>query len=471
MTGDAPQQAVELALRAARLDDCIVLAEETSHANLRWAANSLTTNGIARSRRLTVIAVRRGAEGVSAGVLSRTGVRAGDIAAVVAEAEESASSAPAAADAAPLIAPGSDQAGRPAAGQASWDDEPASSAMSALSELAADLGEAIAAARSGRRLLYGYAEHSLTSTFLGSSAGLRLRHDQRAGKVELNAKSADLARSAWAGVPAGDVAGLSVTGLEQQLARQLSWSTRQAELPPGRYEVILAPSAMADLYASMYWAASGQEASEGRSAFSRQGGGTRVGEQLARLPVTLRSDPAAPGLECEPFVIARASGPEASVFDNGLRLAPTEWISSGTLTALRQTRQWARQSGLPLTPLISNLILEGPGDGPALAQMIATTRRGLLLTCLWYVVEVDHQTLLLTGLTRDGTYLIENGEVTAEVGNFRFNESPLAMLQRITEVGRTEPALPRELSDVFTRAAMPPARVEAFNLSTASQAR
>lgn len=470
MTGESPQQAVELALRAARLDDCVVLAEQTSCASLRWAASSLTTNGIARSRRLTVIAMRRGADGVSAGVVSRAGVRAGDVAAVVADAEDAARSSPAAADAAPLIGPDSGQAGRPAAGQASWADEPASHAMTGLGELAADLGEAIAAAAAGRRVLYGYAEHSLTSTYLGSSAGLRLRHDQGAGKLELNAKSADLTRSAWAGVPASEFAGLSVTGLEQQLAERLSWGTRKAELPPGRYEVILAPSAMADLYASLYWAAGGQDASEGRSAFRSPGGGTRVGERLARLPLTLRSDPAEPGLECEPFIIAHASGPEASVFDNGLRLAPTEWISGGTLAALRQTRQWARESGLALTPRIGNLILEGPGGAPTLAQMIAATHRGLLLTCLWYVVEVDQQTLLLTGLTRDGTYLIENGEVIAEVGNFRFNESPLAMLQRITEVGQTELALPRELSDVFTRTAMPPARVEGFNLSTASEA-
>jgi predicted Zn-dependent protease len=476
MAGHSPQQMAELALRAARLDDCIVIAEQTSSAHLRWAANSLTTNGVARSRRLTVIAVRRGPDGVSAGVVSRAGVRLADVADVVAQAEHSAAATPPAPDAAPLIAPvatpavPAGQSGQGAPGPAGWDDQPARSGIGALRGLADDLGGAIAAAKAGRRLLYGYAEHSMTSTFLASSAGLRLRHDQPAGQLELNAKSADLTRSAWAGLPASDFAGVSVTGLERQLARRLSWGTRKVELPPGRYEVILSPSAMADLYASLYWAAGGQDASEGRSAFSSPGGRTRIGEQLTALPLTLRSDPAAPGLECEPFVIAHASWPGASVFDNGLRLAPTEWISGGRLTALRQTRQSARQSGLPVTPMIGNLILDRPGEVPTLAQMIATTGRGLLLTCLWYVVEVDQQSLLLTGLTRDGTYLIENGEVTAEVSNFRFNESPLAMLGRLTEVGRTEPALPRELADVFPRTAMPPARVEAFNMSAVSQA-
>jgi len=102
--------------------------------------------------------------------------------------------------------------------------------------------------------------------------------------------------------------------------------------------------------------------------------------------------------------------------------------------------------------------------------MIGRTGRGLLLTCLWYIREVDPQTLLLTGLTRDGTYLVENGEVTAAVNNFRFNESPVSMLARVAEVGATGPALSREWGDYFTRTAMPPVRVEGFNMSSVSQA-
>jgi predicted Zn-dependent protease len=102
--------------------------------------------------------------------------------------------------------------------------------------------------------------------------------------------------------------------------------------------------------------------------------------------------------------------------------------------------------------------------------MTSRTGRGLLLTCLWYIREVDPQTLLLTGLTRDGIYLIENGEVTGAVNNFRFNESPVGMLARVTEAGGTVPALSREWGDHFARTAMPPARVEGFNMSSVSQA-
>jgi predicted Zn-dependent protease len=102
--------------------------------------------------------------------------------------------------------------------------------------------------------------------------------------------------------------------------------------------------------------------------------------------------------------------------------------------------------------------------------MIAGTKRGLLLTCLWYIREVDPEQLLLTGLTRDGVYLVEDGRVTAVVNNFRFNESPVDLLRRITEVGAAEQTLPREWNDYFTRTVMPPIRVPDFNMSTVSQA-
>ena len=125
-------------------------------------------------------------------------------------------------------------------------------------------------------------------------------------------------------------------------------------------------------------------------------------------------------------------------------------------------------TGLPVAPAADNLVLDGGGDR-SLEEMVAGTERGLLLTCLWYIREVDPATLLLTGLTRDGVYLVENGEVTGAVNNFRFNESPVDLLGRATEAGRTERTLPREWSDYFTRAAMPALRIPDFNMSSVSQ--
>jgi predicted Zn-dependent protease len=469
----SPQETVERALAASRTDDCVVIAEETSTANLRWAANTLTTNGVARSRQLTVIAIDRRSDGASAGVISRAGVLPGQVEEVVREAEREAADSTPAEDAAELPGPG--QAGpfgkKEKTGEPGWDSPPSRTEIGVLRDFAAALGQTLHVAQAAGRKLYGFAEHDMVSTFLGTSGGLRLRYDQPTGRVELNAKSADLARSTWTAVATRDFADVDIAGLDAGLSERLDWAKRSVSLPAGRYETLLPPTAVADLLVYLYWSAGAKDAADGRTVFSQAGGGTRVGEQLTTAPVTLSSDPLAAGLACAPFVIAHASGPDSSVFDNGLPLTSTAWIQDGSLAALHSSRHSAALAGLPVTPAIDNLAFATSAAGaPTLEEMIASTGRGLLLTCLWYIREVDPQTLLLTGLTRDGVYLVENGEVTGAVNNFRFNESPVAMLGRLLEVGATVPALPREWGDYFNRAAMPPARVEGFNMSSVSQA-
>jgi predicted Zn-dependent protease len=469
-----PQETVERALAAARCDDCVVIADETSSANLRWAANSLTTNGVTRSRQLTVIAISRNGAGAQAGVVSRAGVRRDQVADVVQAAEQAAAQSSPAEDAQALLRPADREAfgvkeeAQP--GQPSWDDAPGGTGIGVFATFAPALGEAFAAAAAAGRKLYGYAEQTLTSTFLGTSTGLRLRHDQPTGKVDINAKSAEPAASAWTGRATSDFTAVDVPAMAAELGRRLDWARRQVDLPAGRYETLLAPGAMADLFIYLYWSAGAKDALDGRTVFSRPGGGTRVGERLASVPVTLRSDPGASGMRCAPFVIARRSGREESVFDNGLAIPPVDWLRDGVLTALAQTRWTAGVSGLPATPSTDNLILESAAGAGGMDDLIAGTRYGLLVDCLWYIREVDPQKLLLTGLTRDGVYLVENGEVTGAVNNFRFNESPVGLLGRLAAVGSTVPALAREWGDSFTRSAMPPARFEGFNMSSVSQA-
>ncbi len=474
-TGVSPQEAVERALAAARSDDCVVIAEETSSANLRWAGNTLTTNGVSRSRQLTVIAIDRGAGGAAVGVVSRAGVRPDQVEEVVREAEHAAAQAPPAEDEAQLAGPGNhDSFGIDNTGERGWDAPPGRTDIGVLRDFAAALGQTLRAADAAGRKLYGFAEHDLVSTFLGTSAGLRLRYDQPTGRIELNAKSADLTRSAWTGAGTRDFTDVDVVGLDAGLAERLAWAERSVPLPPGRYETLLPPTAVSDLLVYLYWQAGAKDAADGRTVFSKAGGGTRVGERLSALPVTLSSDPRAAGLGCAPFVIAHASGANSSVFDNGLPLRHTSWIEDGSLAALHSSRHSAALAGLPVTPAIDNLTFAAPPAGdaplPTMEAMIASTGRALLLTCLWYIREVDAQTLLLTGLTRDGVYLVENGEVIGAVNNFRFNESPVAMLGRLLEVGATVPTLPREWGDWFNRAAMPPVRVEGFNMSSVSPA-
>ncbi|MFF4650131.1 metallopeptidase TldD-related protein [Streptomyces sp. NPDC001380] len=462
--GTAPHEVVERALELSRADGCVVIADEESSANLRWAGNALTTNGVTRSRTLTVIATVDGAEGTASGVVSREAVTADELEALVRAAEAAAREAGPAEDAQPLVAGGRTDA--------AFTEAPAETGIGVFGDFAPALGEAFARCRDGGRLLYGFARHEMASTYLGTSTGLRLRHDQPTGTVELNAKTADLSGSAWAGAATRDFRDVDPGAMEEDLRRRLEWGKRRIDLPAGRYETLLPPSAVADLMVYLGWSLGGRDAAEGRTVFSRPGGGTRVGERLSALPLTLRSDPAEPGLEAAPFVVAHSSGGNQSAFDNGLPLAATDWIRDGELANLLTTRHTAGLTGLPVAPSVDNLVLEAGGgaDGPTLEEMAARTERGLLLTCLWYIREVDPATLLLTGLTRDGVYLVEGGEVVGAVNNFRFNESPVDLLGRVAEAGRTERCLPREWGDWFTRAAMPPLRVRDFNMSSVSQA-
>ena len=463
-TGTAlrPQDVAERALAISTADGCVVIAEESSEANLRWADNTLTTNGVTRGRTLTVIATIGGQEGMSAGVVSRSNVGLDEVESIVRAAEAKARESRSAEDARPL--PEGDGA------DASWDDSPAETSIDVFASVAPALGEAFQAARADERDLFGFAEHQVSTDYLATSTGLRRRHDQPTGRIEVTGKSADWSRSTWVGQGTRDFTDVDVSALDTEVRRRLGWAQRRVDLPAGRYETLLPPSAVADLLIYQYWSSIARDANDGKTVFSRPGGGTRVGERLTETPVRMWSDPAAEGLECGSFVVAGSSNAAQSVFDNGLPIKPTDWLNDGTLTALMQTRHSAELTGLPFTPGADNLLFESAGASRGLEEMVADTERGLLLTCLWYIREVDPQTLLLTGLTRDGVYLVEGGEVVAEVNNFRFNESPVALLGRLAEVGFTERTLAREWNDYFTRTAMPAWRIADFNMSSVSQA-
>ncbi|QKW05760.1 TldD/PmbA family protein [Streptomyces sp. NA04227] len=456
----SPHETVERALELSRTDGLVVIADEESSANLRWAGNALTTNGVTRGRTLTVIATVDGQEGTASGVVSRSAVTGDELESLVRAAEAAARAAGPAEDARPLVTK--------IAESTDFTEPPAETSSAVFGDFAPALGESFARARAGGRELYGFANHEVVSSYLGTTSGVRLRHVQPSGTLELNAKSPDRTRSAWAGRATRDFKDVDPAELDAELATRLGWAERRIDLPAGRYETLLPPSAVADLFIYQLWSSAARDAAEGRTVFSRPGGGTRTGDRLGELPLTLRSDPFEPGLESTPFVLAHSSGDDASVFDNGLPLGPTDWVRDGVLSQLITTRHSATLTGLPLAPPVGNLILDGGGER-SLDEMVAATERGLLLTCLWYIREVDPATLLLTGLTRDGVYLVENGEVTGAVNNFRFNESPVDLLGRATEAGRTEHTLPREWTDYFTRAAMAPLRVPDFHMSSVSQ--
>ena len=330
--------------------------------------------------------------------------------------------------------------------------------------MAADLGEAFAAGGADRQH-FGFAEQVVDSVYLGSSTGLRLRHVQPTGRLEMNAKNADWSASSYLAFSLRDPAEADVVAADAELTRRLGWAQRRLDLPAGRYETILPPTALADLLVEAYWESGARAADEGRSAYSG-----KLGERLSRLPLELFSDPTRPGIECAPFVVAAASTSDVSVFDNGLPLPRQDMLAKGELVSLTGTRAYASSHETPVRLESDNLVLEAPGaSGWSRRPGRDDAARAAAVDDLVHP-GVDPQTLLLTGLTRDGVYLVEDGEVVGAVNNFRWNESPLDVLDRITEAGTTERCYPREWGDYFTRTAMPPVRVSDFNMSSVSAA-
>jgi predicted Zn-dependent protease len=452
------QQVVDTALaeaaRLGKVDETIVLVTDRADAALRWAGNSMTTNGESVSRNTTVISIVRQESTAHMGSVRTSVVDPRAIADLVAASQQTAVSAPEARDSAPSL-PGTDV-------PPDWDAPVPGTGARVFSGLADPLAQGFR----GANQLYGYARHIVETTFVATSNGLRRRYTQPTGSVEINAKRDGA--SAWAGVSTPDFVDVPIDSLLEQLSTRLGWAKRTIELPAERYETIMPPSTVADMMIYLAWSMDGRGAQEGRTALSAPGGGTRVGEKLTDLPLTMYSDPAAAGLECKPLVAVPSSSERVSVFDNGMDIGRVDWVRDGTINALAYPRAAAAEFDAPVAVPADNLLMTG--GSATLADMIAGTERGLLLTTLWYIRTVDPTLLLLTGLTRDGVYLVEDGEVTAAVNNFRFNESPLDLLRRATEAGADEVTLPREWGERATRAAMPSLRIPDFHMSSVSQA-
>jgi predicted Zn-dependent protease len=441
-------------VRRGRADETIVLVTDRLAASLRWANNSMTTNGASTGRSTTVISVVRHGDTARVGSLTSSEADPSVIDGLVASSQAVAASAPDARDAAPLLTGD----GAPA----DWDAPSPGTGPEVFADVARGLNKGFG----GGDQLYGFARHGLETVYLATSGGLRRRYTQPTGSVEINAKR-DVA-SAWVAVGTPDFADVPTDLMFEQLSTRLGWAKRSVELPEGRYETILPPSAVADMMVYLGWSMAGRGAQEGRTALSSLDGGTRVGERLTDLPLTLYSDPSARGLGCTPFVATASSSETLSIFDNGMDIERVDWIRDGVINALAYPRAAAVEFQAPVAVAADNVLMTG--GSAELMDMVAATERGLLLTTLWYIREVDPTTMLLTGLTRDGVYLVEDGEVTAAVNNFRFNESPMDLLRRATQAGVSERTLPREWGDWVTRTAMPSLRIPDFHMSSVSQA-
>jgi len=269
----------------------------------------------------------------------------------------------------------------------------------------------------------------------------------------LTVRTKDGTGSGWAGADHPDWSKLDVRSVAERAIDKAHRSRNPVAIEPGRYTVVLEPQAVGDLVQLLAFALDARSADEGRSAFSKQGGGTKIGEKIADERVTLFSDPADPQLL-------------SNTFDGqGLPAHRQVWIENGNLKKLTYSRFWAQKKNQQ--PDAGTNAVKLAGGTQSLDELIASTPRGVLVTRLWYLRPVDPRTVLYTGLTRDGTFLIENGKITKAVKNMRFNESPLFMLNNLDALGRAERVAGTEAGgDVV----MPAIKVHDFNFTSLSDA-
>jgi predicted Zn-dependent protease len=302
----------------------------------------------------------------------------------------------------------------------------------------------------GQIFTAGYLEANARVVAVATSNGLFAYHRATDADYSVTARTPDGTGSGWARAGARDWGAIDAAAIGRIAAQKAVASRNPQTIDPGLYTAVLEPQAVNDLIPLLGNALTARNADEGRSPFSKAGGGTRIGEKVADERVTLYSDPMDRGLLGAPF-------------DNqGLPLARTVWIEKGVLKNLAYSRFWAQKQGVRPTgnALAGGLALTG--GTKSTEELIAGCARGILVTHFFYIRALDPRTVLQTGLTRDGTFLIENGKITRALKNFRWNESPLLMLNRLEDIGRPEPTEAGRL--------MPALRVRDFNFASLSDA-
>lgn len=428
------KEILEKVIRMSRADTCLAAIGGGAGGNIRFARNTVSTAGESSSRNLTV----------SASFGRRTGAASGNefgdaaLETVVRRAEDLARLAP---ENPEWVEPLGPQQYLKTPG---YHDATARIDPEYRAKVAAD---SILPAKARGCVAAGFLQDGSRWSAMMNSRGL-FAYDRRTDlDFSLTVRTDDELGSGYVGRDYNDAARFdsassAAIAIEKAIA---SRNTRAIE--PGKYTVILEPTAVSDFVGNLLGGFNARAAEEGRTYLSRKGGGTKVGEKLFDERITISTDPA------HPEVPASGWG-----FDGLPRRAMT-FVENGVVKQLNYDRVWATRKGVEPTPSAGNLIMSGGNGG--VDDLIRDTSRGVLVTRFWYIRGVDPQTLLLTGLTRDGTFFIENGRIQYAIKNFRFNESPVIMLNNVEALGTPV----RQGGNLF-----PPIRARDFTFSSLSDA-
>jgi predicted Zn-dependent protease len=411
--------------------------------NTRFAVNQISTGGDSYNATVTV----QSSIGRRTGGSSTNRLDDGALRSAVETAERLARLSPEDPESLPLLGP--QQYGT----SAGWSEATASLEPA---ERATAVQHIATPARAANLLSTGYLEANATSFAVANSRGLFAYDRSTSCALTTTVRTSDGTGSGWAGGAHFDWTRLDAAAFGARAIEKAKLSRSPVGIEPGRYTVILEPTAVGNLVQLIAGALGARAADEGRSFFSRAGGGNKIGLKVVDERVTLASDPLDPDAPATPFT------PE------GFPIARTVWIENGVVRNLAYDRYWAERSGRPPTPPAATLRMSG---GTATTEeMIASTRRGLLITRFWYIRGVDARTILYTGLTRDGTFLVENGKITRAVKNLRFNESPIFMLNNIDAMGAPVRVSASESGGAGTAIVVPPLKIREFTFTSMSDA-
>jgi predicted Zn-dependent protease len=442
LTRDEARALADRVLAMSTADQTRVTIVSGRGGNTRFADGSISTSGSAENASVTIVAtIGRRQASASTNVLDDASLRR-----TVETAQRLARLSPEDPELMPELGPQTYETVQAfVAGTADLDPEARAVAVGRAVEAAAAGGR-----EAGRIFTAGFLEAGARAIAVATSNGLFAYHLTTDASFSMTARTPDGTGSGWAGGGARDWGAIDPAALGRIAAQKAAASRNPGAIEPGRYTAVLEPAAVSDLVPLLAGALSARSADEGRSPFSKPGGGTRIGERVVDERVTLYSDPSDPDLLGQPFD------------SDGLPIRRTMWIESGVLRNLSYSRFWAQRQGLEPTgsPRIGGLALVG--GTKTTEELVAECERGILVTHFFYIRSLDQRTVLQTGLTRDGTFLIEDGRVTRSLKNFRWNESPLLMLGRLEDIGGAVPTGPGLL--------MPPLRVSGFDFSSLSDA-
>lgn len=398
VTGFSKADALEASLNGGR------------NGNIRYARNSVSTSGSVEDTTLVV----RSNFGKRSGTATINELNEASLEKVVRRAEALAKLAPENPEFMPVLGPQGAYLASPAHFAATAAIDPAYRAKAAT--------DSIGPSRSKKLVAAGFLQDGDGFQAMMNTKGLFAYHRATDVEFSVTVRTEDGTGSGWVSRDFNDAAKLD-TGTASQIAIDKALGSRRPKaIEPGKYTVILEPAASSGLIQFMFGSFDARQADEGRSFLAKKGGGTKLGEKLFDERVSIWSDPSHPEVPAVPWS------------QDGQRRDKTIWIDRGVVKNLFYSRYWAQKQEKKPIPFPANGIMRG-GEQTT-EQLIAETDRGILVTRTWYIRMVDPQTLLLTGLTRDGTFFIENGKIAFPVKNMRFNESPIIMLNNIEALGR-----------------------------------